>query len=72
MENCNFIELKIRIGEKSCDEFVSLQALNSIEAGDDIEFDSNKIKISVLNNKNYIELINPVIKKIKIKSKTML
>ena len=69
VENSNFLNLNIRIGEESCDEFVSLQALNSAEAGDDIEFDSNKIKISVLNNKNYVELINPAIKKNKNKNK---
>ena len=68
IQNQNYINLNIQIGENCCKEFIYYDETGSIEDGNEIIFNLNKIKFSSVHNQCYIEIFDPKINKSKIKS----
>ena len=64
-ENKKYLNLNIQMKENSCKEFIYYDTINSIEDGNEIIFKLDKIKFISVNNKCYIEIIEPIIKKSK-------
>ena len=59
IEKSNYLNLCIRIGNESCNDFISLDVFaNKLKIGDNITFNLNNIKVKLINDKNYIEIID--------------
>ena len=58
IENSNYLNLNIKIGNEYSNEFISLKVFSHLEKGYKIIFTSNDIKVKLLKDKNYIELSN--------------
>ena len=68
IQNQNYINLNIQIGDNCCKEFIYYDETGSIEDGNEIICNLNKIKFSSVHNQCYIEIFDPKINKSKIKS----
>lgn len=63
IQNQNYINLNIQIGDNCCKEFIYYDETGSIEDGNEIIWNLNKIKFSSVHNQCYIEIIDPKINK---------
>ena len=57
LDNSNYLSLSIIIGNYICHEFICLKVFNNIKKNAFISFSSKDIKVSIQNNKNYIEIL---------------
>ena len=65
IQNQKYLNLNIEIKGYSCSEFIYEDKNSSIEDGNEIKFNLNKMKFSSVNNRSYIEIIDPIINKSK-------